>query len=80
MSHPTPFDYPVKNPELDEIVGWFMIGFNADPDHEYSFAVRKDNTILPELDLIGEEKKMTTMFFDYLKAPDFHHVRYLPRS
>ncbi len=77
MPHPSPFSYR-KRPVLqnEEVVGYFMVAFNDDPDHEYPFALYKDGTILPELDLMEALPKDRTMFARYLGDPTFHHLRY----
>ena len=39
----------VRDPEWESLIGWFMVGFQDDPDHEYEFNVRVRGTILPDI-------------------------------
>ena len=75
--HPNPLLCKPIAPEDREIIGWFLIGFREDPDHEYSFVVKRDGTILPELDLVDLEPTNEAMFYQYLSDPNIHHVRFV---
>lgn len=76
-SHPSPLKYKPMDHDDHEIIGWFMVGFKDDPDHEYPFVVKRDGTILPELDLVDLEPSNQTMFYRYLADTTLHHVRFI---
>jgi hypothetical protein len=78
--HPHPLKNRPRDPELEEIVGWFMVGFNDNPDHEYSFQVSKDGTIAPQLDLVDSEPTCRLTFFRYIAERELHHVRFVQRT
>jgi hypothetical protein len=79
MSHPHPLASPKRDIEGEDIIGWFLIGFNIDPDHEYSFDVYKDGKIYPQIPTLELEEK-EKLFYKYLGDPDFHHVRFIKRT
>lgn len=72
-THPSPITHKPRDPEAEKIVGYFLVAFNDNPDHEYPFDVRKDGSIWPQLD---PDPINRTMFSRYLADPNLHHVRF----
>jgi hypothetical protein len=60
-----------------DIVGFFMIGFNDDPNHEYPFEVKQDGTILPMTNYQDGNPAYPQSFYKYLADPTLHHVRFI---
>ena len=60
---------------MNDIIGCFMVAFNRDPDHEYSFTVRNDGTILPTH--LKDSQSNKTLFYEFLQDPDLHHVLFI---
>ncbi len=79
--HPSPFAYR-KRPVLVEpgVVGWFLVSFKPDPDHEYTFNAYEDGSILPDIDRTDREERCRTLFAEYLADPDFHAVRFVRQT
>lgn len=76
--HPNPIINQPRDFESEEIVGWFMIAFKDDPDHEYPFVVKKDGSILPEINNLNESSKL--LFAKYLSDREFHHVNFIQNA
>lgn len=81
MTHPSPFAYQkraiLSNPDA---VGWFLVAFNPDPNHEYPFILHRDGTILPEIDLIEVTPNDRETFARYLADPELHHVGFVQQK
>ena len=74
-AHPNPLARSPRDPELEAIVGWFMVAFEPDRDHEYPFVVKRDGSIMPELDELDASCK--DMFRRYLADPKLSSVRFI---
>lgn len=60
------------------IIGWFMVAFQADVDHEYPFMLLEDGRILPEI--ANEWDDMAGVFVKYINDPTFHHARFIKNA
>ena len=77
--HPSPFSYSLREDlEVDEnIVGWFLVSFTNDVNHEYPFEVHKSGDILPVSFVTNETVGDQQIFIKYLTDPTLHSVTFI---
>ena len=80
MARTRPLKTQPSELEFANVVGWFMVGFQADPNHEYSFTVQRDGAILPETAIQENNPNCHTLFQELLADPNLHHVRFIQKT
>jgi hypothetical protein len=75
-SHPSPFSYQDRNEVDENIIGWFMVSYNNDPNHEFSYTVYKDGKILRDYDFFMDDRD-PLMFFLTLSDKNIHTIRFV---
>jgi len=75
--HPSPFSYQIRPGRDDKCVGWFDVIFKKEPNHWYTFVLRTDGKIYPNIfdeDEVGELELL--IFVKFCADPDLLYVKF----
>lgn len=62
---------------LENAIGWFDVSFRVDPNHRYTFVLRKDGTILPDIiDPSDVAESDELIFAKFCSDPDLFQVTF----
>lgn len=79
MPRPLPLTYPIRDFGNEDVIGYFLVAFNPDYNHEYPFIAYKNGKVFPELNFAGTPRSADEefIFSKFLADPMLHHVRFI---